>query len=112
MAKTLDDHIADAVAKATETAIKKAMPGIMKGIENVIARHFQEAMGKLVAEKLEDERMLTISEASRKLMVNPAKVRSLAKAGEISIIDPPGGRAKVVASSVNAYIRRLQGAAG
>jgi|GEM_PF-3091768 len=112
MAKSLDEHISDAVERATQKAIAKMLKGIEKTVADIVRRSVSEAVNASEAGRMDSDRLVTVKEASEALGVNPGKVRSLAMAGDIVMVEPPGCRGKVLQSSINSYINHLKKRSG
>jgi spermidine/putrescine-binding protein len=107
MAKTLDDMVDERVEKRVREIMKpllKRMELMEKAIET-LEKWRDDALA------IDGERLITLTEASRRLLVNPAKLREMIASGDIAIASTPNGRNKVLASSVTKCIERLQGRA-
>ena len=92
---SMEKEIARAVWELIEPKIDKKLTAMEKRILAAL-------------EPKQQDSLLKISEAAKKIGVNQNALRDLAKAGEIVVIAPPGQRPKVLESSIYDYFRRLQ----
>lgn len=108
--KTMDAYLADLVREAVQEVIAPLMKEV-QSLKKELAetKLTMEGMGEAGGV---DEKLITQLEARKRLGVNGAAFRRIVAMGEIAQITTPNGRTKVVASSLNAYIRRLAGEAG
>lgn len=95
---SLEKELAQAIWEHVEPRLKKEL----SAMEARIMERLNGAMP--------EEGVLTVKETARKIGVNPNAVRSLAEAGELLIIKPPGQTPKVLKSSVDDYFRRMRDA--
>lgn len=107
--KSLDEHIAAVVDKAAQKAMDRLIKNLDKEISEIITKHLARLEAQATTKT---ENLVTAKDASDALGVNLAKVQELIKAGELMVVTTPGGRKKIIQSSINSYIKRLLGAAG
>lgn len=107
--KSLDEHIAAVVDKAAQKAMDRLIKNLDKEISEIITKHLARLEAQATTKT---ENLVTAKDASDALGVNLAKVQELMKAGELMVVTTPGGRKKIIQSSINSYIKRLLGAAG
>lgn len=107
--KSLDEHIAAVVDKAAQKAMDRLIKNLDKEISVIITKHLARLEAQATTKT---ENLVTAKDASDALGVNLAKVQELMKAGELMVVTTPGGRKKIIQSSINSYIKRLLGAAG
>ena len=107
--KSLDEHIAAVVDKAAQKAMDRLIKNLDKEISEIITKHLARLEAQATTKT---ENLVTAKDASDALGVNLAKVQELIKAGELMVVTTPGGRKKIIQSSISSYIKRLLGAAG
>ena len=107
--KSLDEHIAAVVDKAAQKAMDRLIKNLDKEISEIITKHLARLEAQATTKT---ENLVTAKDASDALGVNLANVQELMKAGELMVVTTPGGRKKIIQSSINSYIKRLLGAAG
>ena len=113
MAKTLDDVIAEAVAKAVKNEVQKTLRRVLKEFDRQLGAAVKQQMSGLqVKTEGKDERLLTVKETAKTLGVNVNKVCALIASGSLEEVTPPGCRRKVLQSSVTAYIEAFRRKAG
>lgn len=113
MAKTIDDVIAEAVAKAVKSEVQKTLRRILKEFDRQLGAAVKQQMSGLqVKAEGKDERLITVREAAKALGVNVNKVCALIASGSLEEVTPPGCRRKVLQSSVTAYIEAFRRKAG
>ena len=89
---TMEEMIAKVVAKAVMGEIKKQLDPMKKQLNEIESR-LEELKG---VETVGGEKLLTLSEAQKRLRVNLAALNQLLASGEISEARTPGGRRKVL----------------
>ena len=95
---------------AMEREIAKAVWGLIEPkLDKKLAAMEERILSKIQGGQ--NEQLLTVQEASRRLNVNQATIRALVASGEL-VMKSPNGRNKVLESSINSYIGRLQEKAG
>ena len=104
--KSLDEHIAAVVEKATQKAMDKILKSLDEKVSKIIEKHMTEK--ETMQSMGGTETLITVKEASKALGINQSKVQELIKEGEIRMVNPPGCRGKIIQSSINSYIKRLQ----
>lgn len=97
--KSMEEIMAATVAKAVMAAIKPLVAEI-EGLKKELAKAQQKPPEG-------GERLITLSEARRRLSVNPARLRELIDKGYISVATTPNGRPKIKENTLNAYIAAL-----
>jgi len=99
---TIEDAIVKAVDKAVENAIKPYYNALMKELSELKAKQKTEN----TSEKMS---FLLPGEAAERLKVSRPTLDKLIKDGNFKTSTSPGGRRRILESSVNEYIAREAG---
>ena len=102
--KSIDEIIAATVEKTVGKALQAQRKQLQGDIAAIVR---QELANMSTANAPTEERLLTRKEAASRLIVSVTKLDELIGGGEITQVNTPGGRDKIVESSLNAYIVRL-----
>lgn len=100
------------IEEILERKVRKAVAEAVGPLAREIAvlertvRELAEA-AKATNEASVGERLIMLSEAKKRLGVNSAKLKEIMDAGDVRRVCTPGGREKVVESSLNRYIAGL-----
>ena len=93
--------IEENIIKTVSNAVEKVLTSKLKEIEKEIA-----ALKAAQKEKRAAPELMLIKDAAARLKISKPKVKALIEAGELKTITPPGGRMKILESSLNEYIAR------
>lgn len=106
MARSMEDILIASTAKAVEAAMKPLVKEIQELKQEVSEL---KATAKATNETFDPrERLISMTETSRRLGVGKARLRSMIQEGAIKTAQTPNGRRKVLESSINGYITQLQ----
>lgn len=102
---TMEEMIAKAVAKIVMGEFKKQLDPMKKQLVEI-----ESKLGELKGvETIGGEKLLTLAEVQKRLRINSNALNNLLASGEIAEARTPGGRRKVLESSLNRYLRTMAG---
>ena len=111
------DKMAKTYEAMMEAMLEKTFAKIVAPLLKEMAQMKKEieSLSKVIESNAEStniagERCITKAEARSRLGVNKAKFARLVEEGKLLTVKPPAGREKIIESSVNNYIKILQGA--
>ncbi|MBR3624032.1 MAG: hypothetical protein IKN43_11890 [Selenomonadaceae bacterium] len=118
MAKTIEEIMVASIEKGVEHALTKEIRPLIK--ENQLLKREVESLKSLLQEAiatfnakqeteyLDDEKLLTQVEVCEMVGRNIKEVKKMIDEGSVALVEIPGGRDKILRSSVITYIQSLQ----
>lgn len=103
MGSTMEGLVAEAVMKVLVKELNKRLKPLEEQLK-AIAQKLESAKDNETGEKL-----ITISEAAERLRINENTLNRIIKDGCIATVRTPGGRRKVLESSLNSYLKEMAG---
>ena len=101
MSKPIEAIIAEPITRAVKFLLQPIEARLTR-IEAMLAK-----MSVQTDAPSEPMKLITLQEAQKRLIVNPSRLKELIDGGDLATVTTPGGRRKVVESSLNNYINLM-----